>query len=93
MAVTCAGVDYCKTGDICCFGATNVSGKGTTSCVAGPPCPSTGILVGGEFCETNVDCQGGKKCLTYSCAGNSVTACDGSLVGTATILCGSGSGS
>jgi len=94
MAVTCAGTSYCKSGEICCFDATSTTGKGTTSCVAGPPCPSSlSTLVGGEFCTTDSDCQGGAKCLSYDCAGTAVTACAGSLVGDATFMCGSGSGS
>ena len=93
MAVTCAGVDYCNAGDICCIDATGMSGAGTTSCQTGPTCPSTSsTLLGGEYCQTDSDCQNGAKCLTYDCVGSSVTACAGSLVGSVKGLCGSGSG-
>jgi hypothetical protein len=88
MAVTCAGTAYCDSGELCCMAATTAAGKGTTSCQSGTTCPQpSGALLGGEFCESDSDCQNGAKCTTYNCIGNSLTACAGSLFGTVSGLC------
>jgi hypothetical protein len=90
IATSCTGANNCSNGELCCL-AVDALSIGSISCQApdgGTACPSTALdVLTGQVCNSSAECAGGVACVHYSCAGQSLEACQGSLKGGAAALC------